>query len=350
MTLPRWPSGDLYDTVTDAGKYDGALGVLLALATVEALGGKRLPFALEIIGFSEEEGVRYRTPYLGSRAVVGAFEPELLALRDQDGVSLRDCLERFGCDTAAIGGAAYTPGQLIGYVEAHIEQGPVLEARDLPVGVVSAIAGQSRLRLRFGGQAAHAGTTPMGALRRDALAGAAAFIGAVEAEGLATLGLVATVGAVTVSPNAGNVIPGVAEIGLDVRHASDALRAGTVDCLLQQAERIAEARGLTWNVVERSDFGAVPMDAALRAGLGAAIARENFPVCEMVSGAGHDAAVLAAHIPAAMLFLRSPNGGVSHHPDESVYLQDMETALRVLLRFVMQYELPAPFARQKDKS
>lgn len=343
---PTFLLGSHLDTVPNAGKYDGPLGVLLALAVVEALAGKRLPFALEVIGFSDEEGVRYRTPYLGSRAVVGQFPPELLTLRDKDGIWLQDCLQQFGLNPADIPAARLTE-QVIGYLETHIEQGPVLEKRALPVGVVGAIAGQSRLRICFTGQAAHAGTTPMGPLRHDALAGIAEFIGAVESVGLGTMGLVATVGAITVVPNAGNVIPATAEISLDIRHAEDAVRQQAIAHLSQQVEIITRKRGLKWDILGVNDFEAVPMNTDLQQLLRAAIEQENMPVLEMISGAGHDAAILAAHVPVAMLFLRSPNGGISHHPDEAVLLEDIEIALRVMLRFVLQLE---PFvAKQKEE-
>jgi len=332
--------GSHLDTVPNAGRYDGVVGVLLALAVVEAFdarfrsGESRLPFALEVIGFSEEEGVRFRTPYLGSRALSGQWEPSLLALRDKNGVRLDECLDAFGQDAAAIGAAVYSPSQVVGYVEAHIEQGPVLEKQALPVGIVSAVAGQTRCRLRFMGRAAHAGTTPMGLMRQDALVGAAEFIGAVEAAGQATPGLVATVGAITVLPNASNVIPGAAQISLDVRHARNTVREEAVAGLLEQAQRIAGRRGLHCQTLDRYDFAAVPMDADLRTLLAEAVEELGFPAHEMVSGAGHDAVMMAQLAPSAMLFLRGPNGGISHHPDETVFEEDVATALRVLVSLV----------------
>ena len=325
--------GSHLDTVPVAGKYDGVLGVLLALAAVEALGGRRLPFALEVIGFSEEEGVRFRRPYLGSLAVVGQFDDALLRLRDAGGVTVAQAIEAFGEDPAAVARAAYDPAQVLGYLEAHIEQGPVLEERGVPLGVVEVIVGQTRVRLRFTGSAGHAGTTPMPS-RRDALACAAEFVLAVEAVGWETPGLAATVGAVAVTPNVPNVIPGDVEVSLDARHREDGQRRRAVEGLLVRAQQIAARRGLTCRVVSETHEPATPMDAGLQGLLSRAMAEAGLPASALVSGAGHDAVILARLIPAAMLMLRSP-GGLSHHPDERVLLEDVEAALEVLRRSLL---------------
>lgn len=329
--------GSHVDTVPDAGKYDGALGVILALAALERLEGRRLSFTVDIIAFSEEEGVRFGTPYLGSLALAGKFDREgLLPLRDPAGVSLAEAIRAFGLDPDLIPNAAYEPRNILGYIEAHIEQGPILEERGVPVGVVTAIAGQTRARLQFVGQAVHAGTTPM-PLRRDALAAAAEFIGVVEATGSATEGLVATVGRMVVTPNASNVVPGQVEVSLDVRHAEDRKREDAVSEILGHARDIAVRRQVNCEVIRRQDFAAVPMDERLRALLVSAVGTPT-GVVELVSGAGHDAAVMAGLCPAAMLFVLSPNGGLSHHPDEAVWPADAATAVEVLRRFLLMLE------------
>jgi allantoate deiminase len=334
--LGRWPSprrgartlllGSHLDTVRDAGKYDGPLGVLVALAAVEhlrATGGAigSIPFHVEIAGFSDEEGVRYQTAYLGSGAIAGT-----LTRRDLSRISEKG-IER----------ARRKRGELLAYVEAHIEQGPVLEQRDLPVGVVSAIAGQSRIRLEFHGRAGHAGTTPMG-MRQDALCGAAEFVTAAErfaATDGAVTGrlLVATVGQLTVDPGASNVIPGAVVLTLDVRHPRDARREAALRKLEAEARAIARRRRLRlmWTAVQES--AAVRCDPALTRLLSASVARHLEPrgqeVVSLPSGAGHDAVALSSICPVAMLFVRC-KGGVSHHPDESVRRADVECAIAVM--------------------
>ncbi len=324
--------GSHLDTVPDAGRYDGTLGVLLGLALVEQLAGRCLPFAIELVGFVDEEGVRFDIPFLGSSSYVGAFVPEWLERRDWQGVTLGEALRAFGLDPArALGGGSLPPATL-GYLEFHIEQGPILERADLPVGVVTAIVGITRARLTFRGQAAHAGTTPM-AERRDALAGAAEFVLAVESAGRAAPGLVATVGELVVRPGASNVVPGEVTCSLDVRHQDDATRVQAVQALRQQAEAIAAARGLEldWHCV--SETAATPLDPELTALLADAVASVGLPVYQLPSGAGHDAMVLARRVPAAMLFLRTP-GGLSHHPAERVEFGDVVVALQVGAAFL----------------
>lgn len=329
---PRFLIGSHLDSVPNAGKYDGILGVLLGLAAVQALAGRRLPFAVVLLGFSEEEGVRYRTPYLGSLAVRGRFEAALLERTDAAGISLAAALRDFGLDPARISEAAYPGEHLLGYLEAHIEQGPVLETLRLPVGVVEAIVGQSRLWVRFQGTAGHAGTLPM-EHRQDALAAAAELVLHVEALARSTPGLRGTVGALTIAPGAANVVPGAARLSLDIRHAQDTVRDETVAQVLRQAEAIAVRRRVAFQVEQTEHHAAVPADARLAGLLATAVAAVGVPVQRLVSGAGHDAAIMAELTPMAMLFIRSP-GGISHHPDEAVLPADVETALKVLVEFL----------------
>jgi allantoate deiminase len=324
--------GSHVDSVPNAGKYDGVLGVMLGIAAVEALEGRRLPFAVEVLAFSEEEGIRFRTPYLGSRAVCGRFDSALLDLTDDAGVSLAAAIRDFGLDPAEIPNAAYAADQVLGYLEAHIEQGPILENLDLPIGVVEAIIGQSRLWVRFHGKAGHAGTLPM-ELRHDALAAAAEFVVQVEACARTTEGLLATVGTVAVEPGAVNVVPGLARLSLDVRHASDAVREQAVATLLRLAESQAAQRGVGFQIDQAEHHASVPADVHLTKLLSAAVAAAGVTPRRLVSGAGHDAAVMAGLTPMTMLFVRSP-GGVSHHPDETVLSEDVRFALEVMVRFL----------------
>jgi allantoate deiminase len=323
--------GSHTDTVPNAGAYDGVLGVTLALEWVNLAQELNLLLPIEVIAFSEEEGVRFGVPFLGSRAVAGRFDPTLLALKDADGATLADAIRDFGLDPSQIG-AATLDGDVLGFVEIHIEQGPVLESEGLSVAAVSAIVGQSRLTLEFCGQANHAGTTPM-LLRHDAIAGAAEWIGAVETAARKTDGLIATVGKIDAQPNAANVIAGAARVSLDVRHADDRARRTAVESLLEDALAIAVKRGLALESTQQMDQPAVPMDERLTAYLVEAIGAAAQPEKCMTSGAGHDAMVMAARVPATMLFLRSP-GGISHHPDETVREEDVEAALKVGRKFL----------------
>lgn len=325
--------GSHIDTVPNAGAFDGVLGVTMALECVEVAQELKLPLPIEIIAFSEEEGVRFGVPFIGSRAVTGRFDAALLQLKDADGITLQDAIGRFNLDPAEIG-AAVIDERALGFFEIHIEQGPVLDAENLPLAAVTAIAGQSRHSLTWTGQANHAGTTPMH-LRHDALAGAAEWIVAVESLAQRTEGLVATVGHIEVKPDAGNVIAGAAQVSLDVRHAHDSERHATVESLLAQAEAIATRRGLALAHARQLDQPAVPMDERLTAFLADAIADAGLPAKRMTSGAGHDAMVMAARLPTAMLFLRSP-GGISHHPSETVLEEDVAAALVVCRKFLQR--------------
>jgi allantoate deiminase len=312
--------GSHLDTVIDAGRYDGPLGVVGAIAVVERL--PELPFAVEVVGFSDEEGVRYPTAFLGSTALAGSFRPEWLELRDADGVSLAEALRQFGGDPDQIAAR----DDLLGYCELHIEQGPVLERRGAPVGVVTAITGQTQAELTFRGEAGHAGTVPMGD-RRDALAAAAEWMLAAEA---VAGDVVATVGRIAVEPGARNVIPGEAWLTLDVRHTDDAVRRQAVAGLRSEAERVAAGRGVEVDWDERGETAAVPTSAELTERLAAAVG----PRAEMLpSGAGHDGVAMAAVAPIAMLFVRCERG-ISHNPAEAVAEADVAVALDVLERFV----------------
>jgi allantoate deiminase len=322
--------GSHLDTVPRAGAFDGVLGVVLAIALVEHVNGKRYPFAIEVVGFSEEEGVRFGAPFIGSRAFAGTIDDELLARRDANGRSVAEAIEAFGLDLRDIPGAAASRG--LGYLEYHIEQGPVLESRGAPVGIVDAIAGQTRAEITFTGAAGHAGTTPMIG-RRDALACAVEWISAVEREALASPGVVATVGRVEVSPGASNVIAAAASASLDVRHGDDGVRTSVAGRLEALAREIAARRRIDVAWKRRLDQAAVLMDPRLVATLERAVHRAGVPVHRLPSGAGHDAMIVASRMPVAMLFLRSP-GGISHHPSESVLEEDVNTALDVGRHFL----------------
>ncbi|HET9221118.1 MAG TPA: allantoate amidohydrolase [Roseiflexaceae bacterium] len=322
--------GSHLDSVRDAGRYDGPLGVLVALAAVERLNdrGRRLPFAIEVLAFADEEGVRYHTAYLGSQVFAGRFDSAQLILADADGVRMAEAIRAYGGDPARLASDARRGDDLLGYCEVHIEQGPALEARGLPVGVVMAIAGQSRFTLTFVGQAGHAGTVPMD-LRRDALVGAAEFIGCVNAYARREPGLVATVGQIDMYPNVSNVIPGRVTISLDVRHQDDQQRARAIEQLRMRADEIATASGVqvSWDVVQENR--SVPCSTELMKHLGRAIEALGQPVWQLPSGAGHDGVMLSSLTPIAMLFVRC-KGGVSHNPAEAVTEQDVAVAIEVL--------------------
>ena len=321
---PRILVGSHLDTVPNAGAFDGILGVVLAVGLVKSLEGMKLPFGIEVVGFSEEEGVRFGVPFIGSRALVGRVDDELLGRKDEHGISVRKAIQDFALNPDEISRAALRD-DVLGYIEFHIEQGPVLEHLGRPLGVVEAIVGQNRLELTFSGQANHAGTTPMN-LRHDALAAAAEWILAVENLAQRTPGIVATVGFVEARPGATNVIAGEARATLDIRHASDRARTEALDELIRRAESIAAQRGVTvkWRTLLAQH--AVAMDPFLTEQIEHAIQKAGCEPHRMASGAGHDAMILAEKIPAAMIFLRTP-GGISHDPSESVHLDDVAKAL-----------------------
>jgi len=340
---PRLLLGSHLDTVPNAGAFDGVLGVVLAVALLEALDGRRLPYGIEIVGFSEEEGVRFGTPFIGSRALTGRLDKKLLSRKDPRGISVRTAIEEFGLNPQEIPLAALADG-ILGYVEFHIEQGPVLEALKLPLGVVDAIAGQSRLEFTFVGRANHAGTTPMH-LRYDAIAGAAEWITAVEREANKVPGLVATVGAIEAQPGATNVIAGEARLTLDVRHGLDQVRTRAVENLIREGEEIAKRRGLSIRRNIVLSQSAVAMDPFLIHEIEQAIREAGCEPHHVVSGAGHDAMILAEKVPAAMIFLRTP-GGISHDPAESVAIEDVAKAIECGLHLLDQLSSSSTFHKR----
>jgi allantoate deiminase len=326
--------GSHLDTVRNAGKFDGPLGVLVAIACVKQLHDSKanLPFAIEVVGFADEEGVRYQSTYLGSKVLAGKFNSKDLARLDDDGISMSDAIRDFGGNPNALAGARTARTPLLGYVEVHIEQGPVLELKNLSVGVVTAIAGQTRMRLTFIGRAGHAGTTPMN-LRRDALCAAAEFVSTVEAVGRSGHGLIATVGEIVALPGASNVIPGEVRLSLDVRHAKNSVREKAVAKLKQRAVQIARKRQIKVSAEIVHQSPAVACDRHFSNLLTQAAVRHQERVPLLPSGAGHDAAAMDAVTPVAMLFVRC-KGGISHHPDESVKLEDVRMAISVVGDFI----------------
>lgn len=326
--------GSHLDTVRDAGKFDGPLGVLVALACVQHLHETktRLPFAIEVVGFADEEGVRYQSTYLGSHALAGTFNTEDLKRVDARGITMAEAIRDFGGNPDGIASAKIEPNRLLGYAEVHIEQGPVLEQKNLAVGVVSAIAGQTRARINFIGEAGHAGTVPM-TLRRDALCAAAEFVLAVETLAQGRGGLVATVGEIAAMPGATNVIPGEAKLSLDVRHPDDGVRVRACADLKKRAEEIATARGvfMKWQVAHESS--AVICNRSFTSLMESAVKRHQKDAPLLASGAGHDAAAMAAICPVAMLFVRC-KGGISHNPAESATEADVGVAIDVMDDFL----------------
>ena len=336
--LPCLMLGSHYDTVRDAGKWDGPLGLITAISCVGDLhnGGRRLPFAIEVTGFADEEGVRFASTLLGSRAVAGTFDESVLGVKDSAGISMRDALVQFGLDPDHIGAAARARSELLGHVELHIEQGPVLEAQDLPVGVVTAIAGATRLAASLTGMAGHAGTVPM-PLRRDALAGAAECIVAIEEfcrtdEG----GLVGTIGYIHAMPGATNVIPGQVSFTIDMRAPTDAHRKLAVADIVRRIEAIAGRRKLVLQLDVTHENRTVPCAAWLKSQVSEAIAGQGYPVFELPSGAGHDGMAMIDIADVAMVFVRC-RGGISHHPDEHVEPADVDAGARVLLRLIENF-------------
>jgi allantoate deiminase len=336
--LPCLMLGSHYDTVRDAGKWDGPLGLITAISCVADLRrrGRRLPFAIEVVGFADEEGVRFGSTLLGSRALAGTFDESVLGARDENYVSMRVAMLQFGLDPDHIGAAARVRGELLAYLELHIEQGPVLETENLPVGVVTAIAGATRLAVSLIGMAGHAGTVPM-ALRRDALAGAGECIGAIEDFCRTDLaGLVGTVGCITATPGAANVIPGQVYFTIDMRAPSDSHRKLAVADVVRQIEAIARHRKLELQIDVTHDNRTVPCAPWLKRQVAEAIEAEGVRVFELPSGAGHDGMAMIDIADVGMVFVRC-RGGVSHHPGEHVELADVETGARVLLRLIENF-------------
>jgi|SRR5450755_84405 len=328
--------GSHLDTVRDAGRYDGILGVLSALACVERLHERaaRLPYAIEVLAFADEEGLRYHSAYIGSRVMTGTFDTDILHLKDADGITMAEAIQAYGGnpDPQVLRTPRWRREELLGYCEVHIEQGPVLEARNLPVGVVSAISGQDRVALSFVGEAGHAGTVPM-TLRRDALCAAAEFTLAVETLARKQPGLVATVGQISVQPGASNVIPGQVALSLDVRHQDDAVCGQAREQLRELARTICARRNIVLNWRSVQESATIPCAPSLVQRLGQAIEAEGYPLLALPSGAGHDAVALSELTAIAMLFVRC-RGGISHNPAESVTQEDVAVALAVVERFL----------------
>lgn len=338
--LPCLMLGSHLDTVRDAGRYDGMLGVLSAIECVAALNatGRRLPFAIEVIGFGDEEGVRFGSTLLGSRAVAGTFDPALLAKTDADGMTMRDALTAFGLDPTQYAAPAHRPEQVLAYAELHIEQGPVLEAVGLPVGVVTAINGGNRFTIELTGMAGHAGTVPMG-LRRDALAAAAECVIAVERIAASRPDIVGTVGRLDARPGAMNVIPGKVQFSLDVRAPTDDKRHAAVAEIRAEFAAIAKRRSVGLAVTSLWEARTAPCALALQRQFATAIGDEGISVHHLPSGAGHDGMAIIDIAPIGMLFVRC-EGGISHNPAEAVTLDDVATGLRVFARFILAFTAP----------
>ncbi|SEN57969.1 N-carbamoyl-L-amino-acid hydrolase [Duganella sp. CF517] len=332
-------TGSHYDTVRNGGKYDGRLGILLPIAIVRHLHqrGEKLPYHFEIVGFAEEEGVRFKSTFLGSNAVTGRFDLSLLDQTDADGIAMRDALLAAGHDVSRIPAIARDPAQLLGFVEVHIEQGPVLLERDLALGVVTAIAGSSRYLVELTGLASHAGTTPM-TMRKDAAAAAAEIVLLVERRCGQGVALVGTVGQLQVPGGSVNVVPGACKLSLDIRSADDAVRQAAVKDVLDGIAEICARRQVEFSLQRIVDAAAAPCAPRLMDQLGAAIERAGLPRFDLLSGAGHDAMAMAAITEVAMLFTRCGNGGISHNPLETMTADDADIAARVLLDFLRNYE------------
>lgn len=334
--------GSHYDTVRNAGRYDGRLGILTALVAVEHLhrSGRKLPFHVEVIAFSEEEGVRFSTPYIGSSAIAGRFDVTILERRDGEGNRLVDVMRATGLDPKAIPALARRPQDLIGYLEVHIEQGPVLLHEKLPVGVVTSIASAVRQRVSITGVAGHAGTVPM-ALRHDAAAAAAEIVLYVERRCAEAPTLVGTVGELCVPGGAINVIPGHCALTIDIRADDDQTRDAAVADVLSEIRRIAERRGVAIEAMEIARGNNVPCSPRIQGLLAEAITRAGVAVRSLSSGAGHDAMQFHGVTELGMLFVRCGNGGVSHSPLETITAADADLAARILLDTIVNYEQAA---------
>lgn len=331
--------GSHIDSVRNGGRYDGPLGIMLGIDLVEALhrAGRRMPFAIEVVAFGDEEGSRFAASMSCSRAIAGTLDAAALEMKDADGLSAAEALAAFGGDPANIASAARRPEDILGFLEAHIEQGPVLEAEGLALGVVTAIAAQKRLMVRIMGQAGHAGTTPM-ALRKDPGPAAAEAVLALERICRAgTDGLVGTVGRMTVLPGAFNVIPGAVEFSMDIRAETSATRDAAVEAITAEINAIAAARGLSATVTLTQALTESPCDPSLMALLDESLTDLGLPARRLPSGAGHDAMVMADLCPTAMLFIRC-EGGISHNPAEAVTEADCVLAARAMLTFIDKLE------------
>ena len=336
---PRLLTGSHYDTVRNGGKYDGRLGILVPMACVRQLhqAGRRLPFGFEVVGFAEEEGQRYKATFLGSGALIGQFNPAWLDQQDADGVTMRAAMQAAGLPATleAIAALRRDPARYLGFVEVHIEQGPVLDDLDLPLGVVTSINGSARYLGEFTGVASHAGTTPMNR-RRDAATATAELALYAEARASADEGSVATVGMLAVPQGSVNVVPARCQFSLDLRAPTNAQRNALVADIKHQSERIAERRRVQLRLEETMVASAAPSAAAWQARWEAAVRAQGLPVFHLPSGAGHDAMKLHEHMPQAMLFMRGGNAGISHNPLESISNDDTELCVRAFAHLLEQ--------------
>lgn len=341
--------GSHFDSVVDAGKYDGPLGVLTAMDCVSRLhlAGRRCPFGIEVVAFGDEEGTRFSTALAGSSGVIGSFGDGLLSAVDRDGVKLSEALKQFGLDPRHVARAAHARDDVIGYVELHIEQGPVLQSEDLPVGVVTSIIGQTRARVTFDGSPNHAGTVPM-RLRHDPLLAAAEHALAVERIAKEHEDTVATVGQFQAFPGAMNVIPGSVAMSVDVRAASDDVRNAVYREVVQAGRDIADARGVTVGFQKVIDLPACPCSEALTGQLAAAVEACGVPAYALPSGAGHDGMAMSKLTDIAMLFIRCKDG-ISHSPEESVDASDVRVAADALFTFVEKFVPGKSIGTDADK-
>ena len=339
-STPQAPAlliGSHIDTVSNAGRFDGCLGVVTAISVVGQLAKRnaQCPFAIEVIAFGDEEGVRFASALGGSRALAGSFDCAILDERDEQGISRREALAAFGCNPGAIAAEARSPSTALGYVEVHIEQGPVLEMEHLPVGIVTAISGATRGFVEVHGETGHAGTVPMGG-RRDALAAAAEMILAVEGRAKGEADLVATVGRLSLSNAATNTIAGRVRFSLDIRAPEDEQRSAAVTDIQAAIARIAAEREVRAEVSLSYEAPATRCDARLMRLLTASVEGLGIRARRLPSGAGHDAMAFRGVLPLAMLFVRC-RGGISHHPSEHASAADIDVAARVLTAFIASY-------------
>ena len=334
----RLLTGSHYDTVRNGGKYDGRLGILVPMACVRELhrAKRRLPYALEVVGFAEEEGQRYKAVFLGSGALTGQFDMRWLEQKDADGVTMREAMQHAGLCIDDIAKLKRDPAQYRGFVEVHIEQGPVLNEIDLPLGIVTSINGSVRFLGEITGMASHAGTTPMDR-RRDAAAAAAELVSYVEQRGAAVPNLVATVGMLAVPNGSINVVPGRCAFSLDIRATTNEVRDACVADVLAELRRICDKRGVHHRVEETMRQAAAPSDPALQQRWEAAVAALGLPLYRMPSGAGHDAMKLHEVMPQAMLFMRGLNAGISHNPLESITNHDTELCVRAFMHLLENF-------------
>ncbi|NYH99906.1 Zn-dependent hydrolase [Cupriavidus plantarum] len=335
-------TGSHFDTVRNGGRYDGRLGILLPIVVVDALNvaGIRLPYHFDIVGFAEEEGLRFKTSFLASSVLAGRFDEALLDREDADGITMRDALGAAAfpgaADPAALRAAAVDPATLAGFVEVHIEQGPVLLNRGLPLGIVTQIAGSSRFQVRVEGLASHAGTTPMD-MRRDAATGAAEMTLLVESRCAQVPTLVGTVGQLQVPNGSSNVIPGACVFSMDIRAGEDGIREAAIADILAGIQSIAARRGLTATVDRVTPVNNAPCARWLMDQLGAVLKKRGLEAFELPSGAGHDAMMMQRITDVAMLFVRCGNGGISHNPLETITAEDAQLAAETFVDFLRHF-------------